>query len=256
MQTTLVAATGRWADFRSTGQSLAWYRALKAAGFSGVVLDIMTSGWQSDYNAALEAGLDIMFVQGYYAPYWSVPSEAQARAAYVVTQARTVQANPGVTLWLDAEAMGSLSATAAIAWMNGWDAELWASGFHSLGKYEGADCPLSGAQWYSALTLTSHYWRSKSIVPTIPTRGYQMVQTGLQSLFDGVAIDEDTAGADQKGDLATAIHNPNFVPPPTVSTTTTWQPAVAALTKQVADLQSQNQALIAKLQAVGKTLQA
>lgn len=256
MKTTLVPAKGRWADFSSTGHPLSWYQALKAAGFAGVVIDIMTPGWPPDYNFALEAGLDVMFVQGYYAPYWNVPSEAKTRAQYVITQVRSVKADPGVTLFLDAESMGSISATAAIAWMNAWDAELWASGYRSLGKYEGWNCPLTGVQWYSALTLTSHYWRSKSVVPTIPTRGYQLVQTGIQHLFDGVAIDEDTAWADQKGDYAMAIHNPNFLPPPSVTTTTDWKPAVDALKKQVADLQSQNQALSAKVQAAGKALQA
>lgn len=255
MQTTLVPAKGRWADFSTTGHPIGWYQALKAAGYQGVILDLMTQGWPTDYHFALEAGLDVMFLQGYYAPYWSVPTAAKQRAQYAITQLRSVSSPTGVTLFLDCEDMGAVSASAAIDWFNGWDKELATTGYRSLGKYEGAGCPLTGAQWYQDLPRTAHYWRSASTVPTVAVRGYQLVQTRLQALVDGVAIDENTASPDIKGNSAMAIHNPNALPAPTITTSTDWKPVVDALTKRVSDLESQNKALIAQVTAAGKALQ-
>lgn len=230
MQTVLVPARGAWCDLSSTGHPLSFYAALRTAGYAGVFLDLMTPGCPADYNNALAAGLGVMLLQGYDGHDWAIPTQARQRADYAVQQMDTMHYLPGATTWLDCEAMGSLNAGQALAWLTRWDATVHGTGYTSLGKYEGPDCPLTGPQWYDALPLTSHYWRSKAIVPTIPTRGYQIVQTGVQRLFDGVAIDTDEAGADRLGETAMAVQAAHGVAASSAPS------PLATLTTDVADL--------------------
>jgi hypothetical protein len=203
----------------------------------------MTPGCPVDYQYALSAGLAVMLFQGYDGQDWSIPSQSRIRADYAVQQMDTMHYPPRASTWLDCEGMGSVSAGSALAWLTNWDAAVHTTGYTSLGKYEGSDCPLTGAQWYDGLPLTSHYWRSKAVVPTVPTRGYQIVQTGIQRLFDGVAIDTDEAGADRLGESAMAVQAAHVTAVSSVSTD------LAALTTEMADLKK-------ALVSVGATLHA
>lgn len=221
MQTVLVPAQGLWCDLSSTGHPLSFYQALRRAGYEGCVLDLMTAGVALDYNNALAAGLGVMVFQGYDGHDWSLPAQARIRADYAVQQMDTLQYLPGATTWLDCEAMAPVNAARALLWLTGWDTEVHSNGYTSLGKYEGPNCPLTGAQWYDGLPLTRHYWRSKSAVPAVATRGYQIVQTGVQRLFDGVAIDTDDAGADRLGDRAMAVRAATVIAAPAVPNPTT-----------------------------------
>lgn len=255
MQTKVVGLSGKWADLSSTGHPLSAYQALQSGGYVGVILDLQTPGWQTDYNNALTAGLGVMLNQGYYAPAWRDPVRATDRAQYAAQQMRSVQYPLSATIFLDCEAMDPLSTVAALAWMNAWDRELHGLGYTGLGKYVGANCPLTGLQWYQGLPLTAHYYKSASTVPTVAVRGYQVVQTRMTHLFDGVPIDDDEAGTDRLGGRALAVVAANAVPAPVVTTTTDWKPAIDALQKQVVALQTQNHALVAQIQNAGKALQ-
>ena len=66
------------------------------------------------------------------------------------------------------------------------------------GIYVGANCILSGNQLYSDLKF-QHYWKSLSNVPTIPNRGYQLIQSKGATVY-GVNIDNDTTQNDEQGD--------------------------------------------------------
>ena len=247
MNTILVPAQGRWCDTSITGNPPTWYRALRAAGYQGITLDLASQGWQTDYTYALEAGLAVMLNQGYVANQWADPTQAKTTADYAIQQVESVQYNPGATLFLDCEAMDGITADQALAWLNTWDMNLHATGYTRLGKYEGPNCPLSGAQWYG-LPLTVSYYKAKSLVPPIPHRGYQLIQTGVQRLFRGVYIDEDEAGPDKLGQHAMAVLKAPSVPPTPpkpsgVVAGPNWEPMMAtlqqtvtALPQQVADL--------------------
>ncbi len=235
MLTKVVSLPGKWADLSSTGHPLSAYQALKAGGYVGVILDLETQGWQTDYNNALAAGLGVMLNQGYWGPAWIDPAQAKLRAQYAVQQMRSVQYPLAGTVFLDCESMMALTPTAVLNWMNAWDAEVHANGYTALGKYEGSGVPLTGQQWYSDLALTAHYWKSGSAVPMVAVRGYQVVQTRMTHLFDGVAIDDDEVGPDRLGGQAMAVVAPNAVPAPVITTSTDWQPAVAALKQTVSD---------------------
>jgi hypothetical protein len=60
------------------------------------------------------------------------------------------------------------------------------------GVYVGANAILNGAQLFNALKF-QHFWKSGSIVPQIPVRGYQMIQTipGHATTVDGIALHLD-----------------------------------------------------------------
>ena len=68
------------------------------------------------------------------------------------------------------------------------------------GIYVGAQAILTGAQLYDL--KFDHYWKSESRVPAIPVRGYQMVQTLVPELVNGIGIDKDVTQTDNKGGQA------------------------------------------------------
>ncbi|MGA2020858.1 MAG: hypothetical protein ABSH02_09735 [Candidatus Sulfotelmatobacter sp.] len=63
--------------------------------------------------------------------------------------------------------------------------------------YVGAGAMLSGPQLYDL--PFQHYWRSSSIVPSIPTRGYQLLQLLASISIGGVQIDLDFTQNDNQG---------------------------------------------------------
>jgi hypothetical protein len=67
------------------------------------------------------------------------------------------------------------------------------------GLYVGANCRLTGEQLYHDLKI-SCYWKSGSNVPSIPVRGYCMVQTIRKNdAVNGIGIDRDEIMKDAKG---------------------------------------------------------
>lgn len=235
MATQIHAAGGRWVDFGSTGHPPEWYAALRARGYTGVVLDAMTGGWQADYGHALAAGLQVMIFQGYYAPAWTGGATGGAqRADALLREVRTVDYPAHGQLWLDSEDWGSIPAPEAIAWMNAWFTAVRQAGYTD-GIYVGANTPLTGDQLYTDL-ITAHYWRSASAVPPVTRRGYQMVQTPGATVL-GVPVDEDLIQADALGGLPLAVVPilPSAPDPMTVQVTTLTH-AVGDLKAAVADL--------------------
>ena len=247
MNTQLVPATGRWADFGSTGHPLPWYQGVKTQGITGVVLDGMTGGWEADYAAALEAGLQVQIFQGYDALDWTGgAAEGTARAQQILDAIHAVDAPVGSLAWVDAEAFPSeVTAADAQAWIQAWGAAI-AAGHLSPGGYEGAGCPLSGDDWWNITTL-ARYWKSASAVPVVPHRGYQMTQTAVNQDLSGVTVDYDTVQHDLLGSAPLAIV---MVP----STTVVSVPTSAVVTQ--ADLAALASAIAGDFQALGKQVAA
>lgn len=244
---------GSWIDLASVGHPATWYRSVAQAKYQGVFLDIQTPGWATDYHYALQAGVAVMLFQGYWGPAWSQSSMATQRAAYAVQQLKAVGYPTTDVVWLDAEEMGSLSSTAALSWINAWNDELLKAGYTELGVYVGAGCPMSGTEWYQGLSKTTHYWRSASHVPTVATRGYQVIQTAVNHTVGGVTVDLDTVQADSLHATPNAIHWPSSAI--TVSTTTDWKPYIDALQTQVKALQSNHDTLTKQVSSLHGQLQ-
>jgi hypothetical protein len=86
------------------------------------------------------------------------------------------------------------------AYCNNWFDEVAAKSYVP-GIYVGADAILTGTQ-LSNLKFR-HYWKSGSTVPSIPGRGYQLIQTipnpPLGLLRHGIHIDFDATQTDSLG---------------------------------------------------------
>jgi hypothetical protein len=150
----------------------------------------------------LEGGLDVGLVQTYSnaAPSAKRGDHVGRNAAW---NARQLKAPPGVTLWLDLEwSRNAPPAADALDYANAWAAAVAAHGYEA-GVYVGANCGLTGDQLWS-LPQVRHYWKSASMVPWVPHRGFQMLQS-LQTTVHGLTIDQDLSALDNHGDRWTLI---------------------------------------------------
>lgn len=256
MTTLAQARPGRWLDLSSTGHSLAWYQAVRQAGYVGVVIDLETPNWQPDYRNALQVGLGVQLNQGYWAPAWLDIAQATQRGAYAAAQAKAVGYPTACPIFLDCEDMGALDATEAMAWINAWNDAVAQGGYNQLGVYVGANCPLTAQEWYSGLLKTTHYWKSASTVPLVAVRGFQMIQTLTGQTFAGVPVDYDTVGVDALHGEPLAAVSSVILPAPTVTTHTDWKPYVDALQSRVTTLEQQHAAIATQLSNAAKALQS
>ena len=247
------AKAGLWVDFGDTGRPADWYRALQAGNTGGlgpvvgVILDCMTGGWPTDYQAALDAGLEVMLFQGYWPNAWTGgPATATLRAAMAVRQAQQAGYPAGAILWLDSEAWpDTVTVDAWAQWINAWSAAIRDAGYVD-GIYVGAGQPpgVTAQDLYQRLS-TQHYWRSASAVPDVATRGYQIVQTRLDLEVAGYAVDLDTVHRDALGILPPAVI-PAAAAPAQAAAPVPPDP-VAALRQDVAALSAQVAALSAQV---------
>ena len=159
----------------------------------------------AEAQAILASGMGLMVVQHVPRAGW-VPTSARGSqyGTGAATNAQAVGLPPGVTVWLDLEGVRrGVDKAEVIAYCNAWFAPVAAAGYIP-GLYVGANCGLDGDALYWRLR-TRHYWRSGSIVPDLPHRGYQMVQRLMQSpdVVNGIAIDRNVTYIDAFGDSAT-----------------------------------------------------
>jgi glycoside hydrolase-like protein len=179
-------------------------RAAVAAGFTYCIRYVTLARGQDvkgnpddDLSAAeattiLGAGVALMGVQ--HAAFGPVTPEKGTRFGdNAVANAREVGFPAGVNIWLDLEEIAASSRTAdIIAYCTNWFGEVHAGGYVP-GIYVGSNAGLSGDQLF-ALPF-QHYWKSGSTVPSIPRRGYQLLQTidaPLATIGHGSAIEIDT----------------------------------------------------------------
>jgi len=154
----------------------------------------------SEGGIILQAGLALMAVQHVRGTGWS-PSQQSGHAdgANAAANARSAGLPPDVTVWLDLEGIATTESASSVSTY----AEAW---FHSVqsaeyvpGLYTGAGAILDGQQ-LMALSF-QHYWRSASVVPEIPVRGYQMLQSQPVYFQSALCIDIDFLQQDLEGDV-------------------------------------------------------
>jgi hypothetical protein len=131
------------------------------------------------------------------------------------TNAQEVGLPAGLCIWLDLEGVAVGVAPTDIAdYCNSWYAFVQEAGYVP-GIYVGSQCGLSANQLSYDLKV-AHYWKSASNVPTVPGRGYQMVQSLAPDPVDGISIDVDVTQADEQGDQAFFLYpDPPEEPQPT-----------------------------------------
>jgi hypothetical protein len=187
--TTLSAATAA-AFFNDGYQFCVRYLSLGAERSSDLSHD--------EAAAILGAGLALMPVQHVCTPGWQ-PSAAlgQEYGKAAASDALGVGLPAGVNLWCDLEgiAAGADLAGAVTLYCQAWYAAVLDAGYVP-GLYVGANCLLSSEQL--ELLPFQHYWKSESTVPTVATRGFQMVQTP-GSTAHGIGYDLDATQADALG---------------------------------------------------------
>lgn len=197
-------------DVRCT---LAQLRALFTAGFRGGVRTVTCEAAPDPSDVTVEevsdfmaAGLGLMLYQRPRAPGW-LPSAALGAADAAVFDAKAAAAGylAGASVWDDLEGVGGTGAM-TVAYANAKAARLQAAE-RAAGVYEGADVPLTGEQFFQELVVRG-YWKSVSSVPTVPTRGYQIVQVAEDVLVAGVLVDVSVARADRLGDRARWMRAP------------------------------------------------
>lgn len=154
------------------------------------------------YNEAcniLNAGLALSAVQHVRNAGWN-PSASLGNTygENAASNASSIGLLSGMNIWCDLEGVASgTPAQNVIDYCNAWYNAVYDAGFIP-GIYVGANCILNGNQLYDL--KFQHYWKSLSNVPSVPQRGYQLIQSLEQSLIDGLSIDNDLTQNDEKGD--------------------------------------------------------
>jgi hypothetical protein len=205
-------------DASSPGYLLPWYSTLKRLGYAAIMLDVMTTGVQTEAAHALSAGLGIGLFQGYWPEAWTSIQYARQRAEYLIKIAEEIGFPPGLPLWLDLEAVpATVTAEAMEEWVVAWSDEIVKAGYRP-GIYEGADNPLGAVNFrhLAAAFQSLVFWRSLSIVTPIEA-GYVLMQERGDVTLDGVLVDIDTVRADAKGQtlqVAVSTAAPESAPVP------------------------------------------
>jgi len=144
--------------------------------------------------------LALMAVQHVEAEGWRPSLElGKTYGSHAAANAAEVGFPAGVNVWLDLEGVNhQVSAEDVIAYCNAWHREVAAAGY-APGIYVGASAILTGDQLYWRLRMR-HYWKSGSSVPSIPERGYQLVQRIVPGdVVAGIAIDRNVTKTDSFG---------------------------------------------------------
>jgi hypothetical protein len=105
----------------------------------------------------------------------------------------------GVNVWCDLECVASgVAAAEVVAYCNDWYDAVAAAGYVP-GLYVGYDPGLSNEQLYGL--KFEHYWAAYNTNSSVPTRGYQMVQSPQKTHVAGLSYDDDLVKADALGGL-------------------------------------------------------
>jgi hypothetical protein len=145
----------------------------------------------------LGSGLALIAVQHVNAYGWT-PTAAlgTTHGSNAASNAKSISLPQGMNLWCDLEGVATgTTAEAVISYCTAWYNAVAAAGYIP-GLYVGPNAVLDGQQLYDL--PFQHYWKSASIVPDIPVRGYQLVQ-GQTITECGISIDPDTTQTDAEG---------------------------------------------------------
>lgn len=191
----------------NTRLNAASVKKLKDAGFAYAIRYVARKSKVGDSDltiaeaeAILDGGLALMPVQHVAKAGWKPSKDkGEAYGASAVKHVNDIGFPEGVNVWLDLEGVSSTaSSDDIIQYCNSWFKVVEDAGYVP-GVYVGANSGLSGDQLYWQLR-TKHYWKSGSIVPEIPQRGYCMIQRIKQNdKVGGVEIDRNLTQADGFG---------------------------------------------------------
>ncbi|MDB4948998.1 MAG: hypothetical protein JWM27_1647 [Gemmatimonadetes bacterium] len=154
----------------------------------------------AEAGGILAAGLALMPVQHVRYPGW-LPSGAlgtqygQAAVQYL----QGIGFPAGVNVWCDMECVGTVPQQDAIDYCNSWYAAVAAGGYVP-GLYVGYEPGMTDPQIYD-LRFT-HYWAAYNANSSVPTRGYQLVQSPQSTHIAGMSYDDDVTCTDKLGGTA------------------------------------------------------
>jgi Domain of unknown function (DUF1906) len=152
----------------------------------------------NEANNILNAGLALSAVQHVpYAGWHPTASLGNTNGENAASNASSIGLSIGMNIWCDLEGVASGTlAQDVIDYCNAWYKAV-NNGGYIPGIYVGANCILNDNQLYDL--AFQHYWKSLSNVPSIPNRGYQLIQSLEQNLIDGISIDNDLTQNDEMG---------------------------------------------------------
>jgi hypothetical protein len=154
---------------------------------------------QQELKQLLSAKMDVGLVQ-FFSNAKPTAKRGQLVGRNAAWNARQLGAPDGCTLWLDMEwggSAGEQDGASALAYGNAWAAAVASEGYEA-GVYIGVNSGMTGDQFYS-MPNVRHYWKSASMVPWVPHRGFQLMQS-LETDVAGLRIDQDLSMLDNKGD--------------------------------------------------------
>ncbi len=189
---------------------------LSAAGYSFDLVNVATTGWAAEYQAAAAGGMDILPFQGYYQPSWPSAANGTVRANQAITSAQGVGYPRGSQIFLNLENNTNSTAATAIQWVTNWANAIRAAGY-TPGVYVGEPQILSAAQ-VSALPV-SVFWRSASSQAPQAAAGFVVRQTAVSQPACGITggIDIDVTSQDVHGAQAKGVGFPATPTVPTVA---------------------------------------
>ncbi len=148
-------------------------------------------------EAILAAGLALMPVQHVFEPGWlpngALGTQVGERA---VQWLQDIGFPTGVNVWCDLEGVGDTDAQSVIDYCESWYAAVSAAGYVP-GLYAGYGVGLDDPQLYDL--SFQHYWAAYNTNSSIPTRGYQLVQSPQSTNVAGLGYDDDMTQTDQLG---------------------------------------------------------
>ena len=190
---------------------------LKKVGYSFCIRYLSLKAGQKpgdlSFNEAqdiLNAGLALSAVQHVLYSGWTpTANKGTTYGKNAASNAIDIGLPLGMNIWCDLEGIASNTPSKnVIDYCNAWYNAVFNAGY-ILGIYVGANCILTGNQLYENLKF-KHYWKSLSRVPTIPNRGYQLIQSLEENLIDNLSIDNDTTQNDEQDDSIIWIKNSNI----------------------------------------------
>jgi Domain of unknown function (DUF1906) len=155
----------------------------------------------AEAQTILSAGLGLMPVQHVRYPGW-LPTGALGiqYGLRAVQYLQGIGFPGGVNVWCDLECVGTeASAEDVIDYCNNWYSTVTAGGYVP-GLYVGYDSGMSDQQLYDL--RFQHYWAAYNTNSSVPTRGYQLVQSPKSTDVEGLRYDDDVTQTDHLGGQA------------------------------------------------------
>lgn len=177
---------------------------------------------QQELEELVEAGWHVGLVQqgigSNYDPNRSAADQGAQYGAAAVWQVEKLCGVKGIVLWCDCEFTADLSKEDQTAFIEAWAKECYI-GSQIGGQYVSTELKLSSRELYG-LAYVKAYWKSASMVPTVDTRGYQVLQSLEYFAYGdkieewdpdkhagiiGIRVDLDMLCVDGRGDWMRAI---------------------------------------------------